>query len=56
MLIVGAGDIGRAIGRMLDGFGVEVTYVARTARDGVHGPGELPALLPDADVVCSSSR
>jgi phosphoglycerate dehydrogenase-like enzyme len=25
--------------------------VARTARDGVHGIGDLPALLPEADVV-----
>ena len=51
VLVVGAGDIGRTIGRMLAGFDVELTYVARTARDGVHAIAELPDLLPRADVV-----
>jgi phosphoglycerate dehydrogenase-like enzyme len=51
VLIIGAGDIGRAIGRMLAGFEVELTYVGSAARDGVHGPAELPELLPQADVV-----
>ena len=51
VLVVGAGDIGRAIGRMLDGFGVEVDFVARSARDGVHATSELPQLLLHADVV-----
>lgn len=51
VLVVGAGDIGRTIGRMLAGFDVELTYVARTARDGVHPTSALPELLPDADVV-----
>jgi phosphoglycerate dehydrogenase-like enzyme len=51
VLIVGAGDIGQAIGRMMAGFDVELTYVARTARDGVRSTAELPQLLPDADVV-----
>ncbi|WP_346619726.1 2-hydroxyacid dehydrogenase [Blastococcus montanus] len=51
VLVVGAGDIGRAIGRMLAGFDVELTYVARTARDGVRAISELPDLLPQADVV-----
>jgi phosphoglycerate dehydrogenase-like enzyme len=51
VLVVGAGDIGRTIGRMLSGFDVELTYVARTAREGVHGTDELPRLLPEADVV-----
>ena len=51
VLIVGAGDIGRTIGRMLAGFDVELTYVARTARDGVRSTADLPQLLPDADVV-----
>ncbi|RBY87288.1 phosphoglycerate dehydrogenase [Blastococcus sp. TBT05-19] len=51
VLVVGAGDIGRAIGRMLAGFDVQLTYVARTARDGVRSTAELPELLPDADVV-----
>jgi phosphoglycerate dehydrogenase-like enzyme len=51
VLVIGAGDIGRAVTRMLDGFGVEVDLVARTARDGVHATSELPRLLPRADVV-----
>jgi phosphoglycerate dehydrogenase-like enzyme len=51
VLVVGAGDIGRRIGAMLSGFDVELTFVGRTARDGVHGTDELPALLPHADVV-----
>jgi phosphoglycerate dehydrogenase-like enzyme len=36
---------------MLAGFDVELTYVARTPREGVHGTDELPRLLPEADVV-----
>jgi phosphoglycerate dehydrogenase-like enzyme len=36
---------------MLAGFDVDLTYVARTARDGVHATTELPGLLPHADVV-----
>ena len=51
VLVVGAGDIGSTIGRMLAGFDVELTYVARTARDGVRSTDELPELLPHADVV-----
>jgi phosphoglycerate dehydrogenase-like enzyme len=51
VLVVGAGDIGRLVGRMLAGFDVDLTYVARTARDGVRSTADLPALLPDADVV-----
>ncbi len=51
VLIVGAGDIGRRIGRMMAGFDPEITYVARTARDDVRSTEELPRLLPDADLV-----
>jgi len=51
VLVVGAGDIGRALGHRLDGFDVEVTYVARSARDGVSAVGELPDLLPQHDIV-----
>jgi phosphoglycerate dehydrogenase-like enzyme len=51
VLVVGAGDIGTAVGRMLAGFDVELTYVARTARDGVRSAAELPELLPHADIV-----
>jgi phosphoglycerate dehydrogenase-like enzyme len=51
VLIVGYGAIGEAIERRLAPFEVEVVRVARTAREGVHAIDELPALLPDADVV-----
>jgi len=51
VLVVGAGDIGATIGRMLSGFDVDLTFVARTARDGVRSTDELPELLPEADVV-----
>ena len=51
VLVVGAGDIGTTIGRMLAGFDVQPTYVARTARDGVRSTADLPQLLPRADVV-----
>jgi len=53
VLLVGAGAIGEAIAVRLAPFGVTLTRVARTARPetGVHGVADLPALLPDADVV-----
>lgn len=51
VLLVGYGAIGRAVEARLTPFECEVVPVARTARDGVHGIDELPALLPDADVV-----
>ncbi len=53
VLIVGYGSIGAAIERRLLPFETTVTRVARRPRpdDGVHGIAELPALLPDADVV-----
>ncbi|MBX7268565.1 2-hydroxyacid dehydrogenase [Micromonospora sp. Llam7] len=53
VLIVGAGSIGAALRDRLAPFEVEFTLVARTARaeQGVHGVGELPQLLPQADVV-----
>ena len=53
VLIVGAGSIGTAVRARLAPFGVSFTLVARTPRpeQGVHGVGELPSLLPEADVV-----
>ena len=51
VLIVGYGDIGAAVERRLAGWDVTVGRVARRARDGVRAIGELPGLLPDADVV-----
>ncbi|CAN5390835.1 2-hydroxyacid dehydrogenase [soil metagenome] len=51
VLIVGYGSIGAALERRLSGFECEVKRVARHARPGVHTVGELPDLLPTADVV-----
>jgi phosphoglycerate dehydrogenase-like enzyme len=51
VLLVGYGAIGEAIERRLLAFEVEVTRVARSAREGVHAIDELPRLLPEADVV-----
>jgi phosphoglycerate dehydrogenase-like enzyme len=51
MLLVGYGAIGEAIERRLLPFEVEVTRVARSARDGVHAISDLPRLLPTANVV-----
>jgi phosphoglycerate dehydrogenase-like enzyme len=51
VLIVGYGSIGQAVERRLAGWDVTIDRVARHARDGVHAMDELPALLPDADVV-----
>ena len=51
VLIVGFGSIGRAVQARLEPFGAQVTGVASRARDGVHGAGELPELLPGADAV-----
>ena len=51
VLIVGFGSIGRAVKRRLEPFGVTVIGVARHARDDVHGTGELPALIGQADAV-----
>jgi phosphoglycerate dehydrogenase-like enzyme len=51
VLIVGAGDVGQQLARRLVACDAEPVFVARTARDGVHGLAELPDLLPSADVV-----
>jgi phosphoglycerate dehydrogenase-like enzyme len=51
VLIVGAGGIGQALAARLAGFECEVTLVARTARPGVVGRGDLDALIPGADVI-----
>ena len=57
VLIVGAGGVGSALARRLDGFEVEVTMVARSRRGTAGGPDEVAAmselegLLPSADVV-----
>jgi phosphoglycerate dehydrogenase-like enzyme len=51
VLIVGYGQIGAAIEARILPFEADVVRVARRARPGVHPIGELPDLLPDADVV-----
>ncbi|WP_353828453.1 2-hydroxyacid dehydrogenase [Agromyces sp. SYSU T0242] len=55
VLLLGHGGVGRAIESRLAGFEVELTRVARHARDDergrIHGADELPRLLPDAEVV-----
>ena len=57
VLILGYGGIGVAIARRLRGFEVKLTAVASRARGGdelvasVHGVDELPALLPEHEVV-----
>jgi phosphoglycerate dehydrogenase-like enzyme len=51
VLIVGAGNIAAAVVDRLVPFGALTTLVGSTAREGVHGPTELPALLPDHDIV-----
>jgi phosphoglycerate dehydrogenase-like enzyme len=51
VLLIGVGGIGREFDKRIAGFDVELTRVARTARDNIHGIDELPALLPDTDIV-----
>jgi len=51
VLIIGAGSIGTALARRLEPFEVSLTFVARRAREGVHGVDELHRLLPEHDVV-----
>jgi phosphoglycerate dehydrogenase-like enzyme len=51
VLLIGYGSIGKAIEARLTGFEVDITRVARTAREGVHAFTELPDLVPYADVV-----
>lgn len=51
ILVVGFGSIGHKVREMLAPFQCEVAGVARSARDGIHGIDELPALLGEFDVV-----
>ncbi len=55
VLIVGVGGVGAAIEKRLAPFDVDITRVARTARSdergAIHSLGELPDLLPAADIV-----
>ena len=51
VLIIGAGGIGRALARRLEGFECDIALVGRTARPGVHARDELTSLVPQADVI-----
>lgn len=51
VLIIGAGDIGRRIAAALAVFEAQTTFIARTARDGVHALADLPALIGQHDVL-----
>src|SRR5918993_1072172 len=55
VLLLGYGGVGRAIEARLAPFEVELVRVASRARDDetghIHGIDELPALLPNADIV-----
>jgi phosphoglycerate dehydrogenase-like enzyme len=51
VLLVGYGAVGAAVEARLLPFRCEVVRLASRAREGVHGIGELPRLLPEADVV-----
>ncbi|HEU5223668.1 MAG TPA: 2-hydroxyacid dehydrogenase [Candidatus Lumbricidophila sp.] len=55
VLLIGHGGVGRAIAARLAPFEVDLTIVARTARETpngpVHGLGDLPRLLTTAEIV-----
>lgn len=50
-LVIGYGTIGRMIGDRLSAFGVAVTGVTRSGRDGTLSPADWPARLGDFDWV-----
>jgi phosphoglycerate dehydrogenase-like enzyme len=50
-VILGAGEIGRAVGVRLQVFGAEVTFVGRRTRGDVVGVDRVHDLLPHADIV-----
>jgi phosphoglycerate dehydrogenase-like enzyme len=50
-LVIGYGTIGRTIGERLTGFGVEVTGVTRSGRDGTLTPDQWRAQIGDYDWV-----
>jgi phosphoglycerate dehydrogenase-like enzyme len=51
ILIVGYGSIGEVTERMLAPMQVNVRRIAKTAREGVSSMDDLPAMLPNADIV-----
>jgi phosphoglycerate dehydrogenase-like enzyme len=50
-LVIGYGTIGRSIGERLSAFGVKVTGVTRSGRDGTLTPGSWPERLGEFDWV-----
>jgi phosphoglycerate dehydrogenase-like enzyme len=51
VVVLGLGSIGTAIADRLRPFGVEVTGVGRTAREGVRGLADLDEILRDAEIL-----
>jgi phosphoglycerate dehydrogenase-like enzyme len=51
VLVLGAGDIGERVAAAVTALGATATLVGRTARGQVRSIDEVPALLPDQDVV-----
>jgi phosphoglycerate dehydrogenase-like enzyme len=51
ILIIGAGDLGTCLRRLLATFNTTVTMVAHRRRPGVHTLADLPALVPHHDAV-----
>jgi phosphoglycerate dehydrogenase-like enzyme len=51
VLVIGMGSIGRRLSQYLRALGTQVVGVGSRAREGVHGPDDLPGLLPRADAV-----
>jgi phosphoglycerate dehydrogenase-like enzyme len=51
VLVIGTGGVGRAIHDRLLPFEVSIRMMARTSRDGIATPDQLPVLLPQCDIV-----
>lgn len=51
VLVIGTGGVGRAIHDRILPFEVRIRMMARTSRDGVATPDQLPDLLPQCDIV-----
>lgn len=51
VLLIGYGNVGKAVEKRLLAFGCTVTPVAQSARDHVRAVSELPELIPRADVI-----
>ena len=51
VLLLGAGNIGKRIAKILEGFNAEYIFFSRTAPNGIHSKEELVAKIPWADVI-----